>query len=149
MFEQWDDGSEVAIFHHKVRCLPHTLVTRAYGDGSTSGIYDGPIAVAMGATLRVDYSDTIVANEDVTIDGALDHYGGYTEYFVFNGTAFANNGTVSVDRFTFSRAGPQTVAGTGTWTSNLRFFVAAGSTVVPAQAMTLSPSQSARDSVAR
>jgi hypothetical protein len=29
-------GSEVAVFDHKVRCLPHTLVTRADGDSQSS-----------------------------------------------------------------------------------------------------------------
>ncbi|MCP4544620.1 MAG: hypothetical protein GY832_46550, partial [Chloroflexi bacterium] len=112
--------------------------TQGYGDGSTTGIYDGPITIAPGANLRVVYGDRLVANADVVVNGTLDDSTS-TEYFVFNGAIFRNTGTVDVEYFTFNRAGTQTLAGAGAWSGSTRVIIADGATTLPGNALTMSP----------
>jgi len=86
------------------------------GTTTAHGSFDGTISVAPGATLQASAPPhALIANANVTVNGPLS---GVDGAFIFNGSTFTNNGSVTVSQFWFSLAGAQSIAGTGTWTGS-------------------------------
>jgi hypothetical protein len=82
------------------------------GTTTASGTIQNTISVKTGATLQVG---SLVANSDVTIDGALSGYG---SDFYLHGQTFTNNGSsVTVSNFSF-QSGSHTLQGSGNFTGN-------------------------------
>ncbi len=84
---------------------------------TVSGQFNGAITVANGAVFHVNNSITVNAFNTVMVDGTLSG-GNSTSTFRTEGSAFTNNGAVTVPKFEFRKNGAQAVAGTGTWTGS-------------------------------
>ena len=83
------------------------------GTAEARGHFDGPITVALLGTLKVPNGNLLVANDDLTVNGTL---ASPLSSVTFSGTNFTNNGAVTTNLL-FRSNSPQTIRGTGTWTS--------------------------------
>lgn len=84
----------------------------------------GSFIVDPGATFNLNEGGMTV-NGDLTVNGTIAKSNSFsTTTLNFNGTTFANNGSVMVDFLTFNISGaprPQTITGTGTWVGGTSF----------------------------
>lgn len=81
------------------------------------GVFNGLITIVSGATLQVSAGGALYAYDDVIVNGTLGG-GDSASYLSFLGATLTNNGVISLPSVYFWGTGPQSIAGTGSWTGN-------------------------------
>jgi hypothetical protein len=97
---------------------PAVTIASGTVEYQSGGTISGPLTIDAGATLAMNTSGALQANNNVTVNGSLTKTG-FNPQFAFNGQTFTNNGSVgNIDFFTFNDGtGPvvQSVQGAGSW----------------------------------